>query len=648
MTNAELGRQLAQLAALSELAGENPFKARAYRKAARTVLELDQQVEDLLAHGADLMQLPGIGKEIDEKLRVMVETGSLPQLAELAETVPLGLIDVTEVPGVGPKSASTLWKELGVTGVASLEAAAKEGRIASLAGFGVKSQDKILAGIEAFRRHQGRMRLGDADGVVLPLLARVRAVPTVARVEVTGSYRRRRETIGDVDLLVVAGAEGATAAGEALTSFGEVDEVLGAGDTKTSVRLRSGLQVDLRVVEDASFGAAMLYFTGSKDHNVALRGRAVDAGWHLNEYGLFEGGEPGKDRAGGKRIAGATEEEVYQAFGLSWIPPELREDRGEIEAAAAGTLPALITLDDVRGDLHMHSTWSDGKSSVADMRAACAARGYEYMALTDHSQALRMTGGLDAAKLTRQWIELDALLGETRAPSAGDDLGSADDAVTPASAEDAVASTRSENAVAPAPAEDTSAKGTRGARHTGHANSDLRDARDLPVLRGLEVDILRDGSLDLDEDWLQRLDIVIVSVHSLFDLSLAEQTERVVRAVSHPKVNILAHPTGRLLGERDPYDIDLDAVFDACLANGVAVEHNASPHRLDLMDTQLMAARRKGLTIVINTDAHHVRQLDVMRFGVDQARRAWLESEAVLNTWPLARVRGFLRKEPAD
>jgi len=579
MTNADLARILDQLAALSELNDDNPFRVRAYRNAARTVLDLEEQVPDLIARGADLTEIQGIGKEIAQKLRAITETGSLEQLEKLKEAVPVGLIAVTEVQGVGPKRARTLWRELDVTGIDDLERVAKEGRVAELEGFGEKSQEKILKGIDSYRRHSGRMRLGDADALVQPLLMRLRGVAGVRRAEVAGSYRRRRETIGDVDLLVVA--DDGRAASEALTGMPGVAEVLGSGETRTSVRLEGGLQVDLRVVPEESFGAAWLYFTGSKEHNVELRQVAVDRGWHLSEYGLFEGGEPGRERSGGKRLAGASEEEVYDAFDLDWVPPELREHRGEIEAAGEHRLPELVTVEAIRGDLHMHSTWSDGKAGVLEMMEACEKRSYEYMAITDHSKALRMTGGLDAEKLGRQWQELDELTAD-------------------------------------------------------------RDG--IAVLRGMEVDILRDGSLDLEEEWLAKLDIVIVSVHSLFDLAEAAQTERMVEAVSHPEVNVLAHPTGRLLGERDPYPVDLDAVFEACAGNGVAVELNASPERLDLNDVHALAARHKGLTLVIDTDAHSTRHLDFMHFGVEQARRAWVTPDAVLNTRPLADVKRFLGK----
>jgi DNA polymerase (family 10) len=357
------------------------------------------------------------------------------------------------------------------------------------------------------------------------------------------------------------------------------------------VRLEGDLQVDLRVVPGPSFGAAWQYFTGSKAHNVALRQRAVDRGLRLSEYGLFRGGE-GEHPERGERLAGADEDGVYRALGLAWVPPELREDRGEIAAAADGRLPRLLELGDLRGDLHMHSNWSDGTADIRAMRAACAERGYAYMAITDHSQALRMTGGLDPAKLGRQWAELDEI-----------------------AAEDA-----------------------------GHPDGDARPA----LLRGLEVDILKDGTLDLDDDWLARLDLVIVSVHSHLDLPQAQQTERVVRALQHPEVNVLAHPTGRLIGSREGMALDLDAVFEAAAAHGVALECNASPYRLDLGDVELMRAVAAGCRVVVDTDAHSVAGLEDMRYGVATARRAWLGREHVVNAWTLARLRSFLAKRAAS
>lgn len=579
MTNVEIGRNLEQLAALSEIDGDNPFKVRAYRNAAGLVRDLDRQASDLLEEGFDLTSLKGIGKEIAEKVGVMVKTGSLPQLAELAQRIPLGLLDIIKIKGVGAKQTAALWRNLGVSTVEELEAAVIEGRVASLAGFGEKTAQRIGRAIEAYHRNSGRTPLGSVDAVIQPLLARLSAVVGVKRIEVAGSYRRRRDSVGDVDF--VASADDPVALVAALTGYDEVNEVLGSGATKTSVVLNNALQIDMRIVEPASFGAALLYFTGSKDHNVALRQRSLERGWHLNEYGLYDGGEPGKDRPGGKRLAGADEAEIYAKLDLDYVEPVLREDRGEIAAAGAHALPALVALTDIRGDLHMHTTWSDGKNGVIEMVDACVARGYQYMAITDHSGSLALQQGLNEEKLTRQHAELDAV---------------------------------------------------------------LADRDDITVLRGMEVDILKDGTLDLSDELLERLDIVLVSVHSFFDLSQAEQTARVVATVSHPQVNVIAHPTGRLIARRDPIDLDLEAVFDACRANGVIVEHNAASKRLDLSDVHLMAAVRCGLAVAVDTDAHSIGGLSSMTLGIDQARRAWLRPADVVNTLPLADLKLRLTK----
>ncbi len=583
MSNAELARRLEQLADLSELNGDNPFRVRAYRNAARAVIDNPEQIEDLLAAGADLTTIPAIGKETAEKLTTMVNSGELPQLDELAEKVPLGLVEVTRVKGIGPKMALAAWRELGITNVDELEKAAQEGRLAELPGFGPKRQKTIIGNIAAHRRNVARARLGDIDPMITPLLARLRGVPGVERVEVAGSYRRRRDTVGDVDIVACADDPAAAAAiTTAFTTYPEVEAVLGSGDTRSTVRLANGIEVDLRVVDSTSFGAALLYFTGSKAHGVALRQLALDHGWHLNEYGLFEGADDDKAGSGpvatGKRLAGADEAGIYAKLGLAF---ELREARGEIAAAQKNELPQLLKMADIRGDLHMHSRWSDGRNTISEMIDACVERGYSYMAITDHSQALAMTGGLDEEKLARQWQELDTI---------------------------------------------------------------LEDRDDITVLRGLEIDILKDGTLDLSDEWLERLDIVLVSVHSHFDLAPAEQTARVVKAVSHPHTNILCHPTGRVLGEREGYQLDLSEVFAACAANDVAVELNASYQRLDLSDVNVLAARKRGLTISIGTDAHDFRELDGMRFGVEQARRAWAGKEAVLNTRTVKQLKRFLAK----
>lgn len=582
MTNAEIARNLERFADLSELSGDNPFKVRAYRNAAVAIRDLDRSLAEMHAAGEELTSIKGVGKEIAAKAQVMIETGSLPQLTELAERLPLGLLEVVKIKGVGPKHAFTVWEKLGVSTVDELETAARDGRLAGLPGFGAKTIENILRGIDSYRRNSGRMPIGRVDAVIRPLIDRLEAIPGARRLEVAGSYRRRRETVGDIDIVATCSDQQGLMA--AFTSYDEVARVLGSGPTKASIELFNGLQVDLRVVDEDSFGAALLYFTGSKEHNVALRQRSLDRGWHLNEYGLFEGGQPGRERAGGKRLAGVDEASIYRKLGLDFIEPELRENLGEIEAAAAGELPKLVDLRDIRGDLHLHTTWSDGKQSASDMIDACGDLGYEYMAITDHSGSLVVQGGLSEEKLARQHLELDEI--------------------------------------------------TTGSRR-GRAT----------VLRGMEVDILKDGSLDLADEWLERLDIVLISVHSFFDLPKAEQTDRVIKAISHPSVNVFAHPTGRLIGRRDPIELDLDAVFVACAANGVAVEHNSSPSRLDLKDTHLRAAVAAGLKVVINTDAHSTRGLGTIALGVSQARRAWLTPADVVNTWPLNDVMRFLSKE---
>jgi DNA polymerase (family X) len=587
LSNAVVAARLERLADLLEIDGANPFRVRAYRQAAEVVAAHAEPLVDMAGRGEGLTALKGIGKDLAAAILALFETGEIPALLELTERVPLGLLEVVRVPGVGPKRAATLWRSLGVTSLDDLERVAGEGRVAALAGFGDKTQAKVLAGVAQVRRHGGRLPLGAAEAVVAPLLVALRGVTGVERVEVAGSLRRGRATIGDVDLLAVAADPAPVMA--ALREHGDVAEVLGSGDTKTSVRLDGDLQVDLRVVPAGSFGAAWQYFTGSKAHNVALRQRALDRGLRLSEYGLFRGGD-GDDPERGVRVAGADEAEVYAALGLPWITPELREDRGEIEAAAAGRLPTFLDLADVRGDLHLHTTWSDGTAGIREVRAAAAARGYAYLAITDHSQALRMTGGLDAKKLARQWAEFDAIADEDAAQAA---------------------------------------------------------AGPLPVLlRGLEVDILKDGGLDLDDASLAKLDLVVVSVHAHLDLPQAQQTARVVRALQHPAVHVLAHPTGRLLGTREGIAIDLDAVFEAAAAHGVAVECNASPHRLDLGDIELAQAVAAGCKVAVNTDAHALAGLADLRYGVVTARRAGLTPDDVVNSWPLERLRHFLTKRP--
>ncbi len=579
MENIEIALALEEVADLLEIKGANPFRIRAYRNAAQVLEGYGTPLRKLVAEDADLTEIPSIGKDMARYIRELVTEGELSLLGELAQDIPLSLIELTRLPGLGAKRAKKLWEALGVTNLDELEAAAQAGKVEGLPGFGKKTQEKLLSSIERYRKRQGRMKLGDADQHVEPLLEYLREDKNIEQLDVAGSYRRRKDTVGDIDILIVA--TDPLPVMERFTKYADVQKVLGTGDTKSTVVLRSGLQVDLRVVLPESHGAALAYFTGSKEHNVKLRQRAQREGLRVSEYGVFRRAEEdAEDPRAGEFIAGADEREVYAALDLPWIPPELRENRGEFEAADRCALPDLITLEAIRGDLQMHSTWSDGRDSIERMLDACAARGYEYFAITDHSKALAMTGGLDAAKLREQWQEIEEI----------------------------------------------------ASRHD-----------EIQILRGMEVDILADGGLDLEEDMLTELDVVLVSVHSRFDLPAAEQTKRILRAVQHPEVSILAHPTGRQINRRDGMSFDLDAVLECAAEHRVAVELNAHPDRLDLNDVQLMQARARGCDVVISTDAHRISDLDLMRYGVEQARRAWLGPESVLNTLPLEALMDRLR-----
>ncbi len=587
MENIEIAAVLREMADLLEINGENPFRVRAYRNAVRTVESHAVPLRKLVEEGADLTELPAIGKGMAENIEEIVRTGTLGDLQRLAERVPESLVELMRLPGVGPKKARRLWENLGVESIADLEQAAREGRVAELSGFGLKTQERILEGIARYRTQSKRFLLAEVDELVPPVLERLRRLEGLRRLEVAGSYRRRCETVGDIDLLAIA--DDPLAASGALTGYSGVQTVLGAGETRTSVVLRSGLQVDLRVVPEESWGAALIYFTGSKAHNIKLRQRALDRRLRVSEYGVFripKGKEAtleeGRGRASeGAMVAGDTEEAVYASLELPWFPPELREDRGEIELADRGeALPGLVERTDLRGDLHMHSTWSDGRATLEAMLEACAARGYEYFAITDHSKALAMVEGLDAKKLRRQWKEIDEV--QSRHP-------------------------------------------------------------EIRILKGMEVDILKDGSLDLEDEMLDGLDWVIVSVHSYFGLSQAEQTARVLRALAHPSVCMFGHPTGRILGRRPPIEIEVDEILHACAEHGVAVEINAHPNRLDLKDTHAWRARELGVPVVINTDAHRPEELDLVGYGVDQGRRAWLTPRDVLNARPLEGLLEWLK-----
>jgi DNA polymerase (family X) len=568
--NAEIAAMFDQMADLLEIEGGNPFRARAYRKAARTIETLPQSVAAFIAAKKDLSELPGIGKDLAGKIAEIAASGRFKLLQALKRKLPGELGEMAAVPGLGPKRVKLLYDRLHIRTLEKLRRAARSGRIRELKGFGEKTEQKILAALEKPIVTQKRFKLPVAEEEAQALIAYLK--PSVGKGEITvaGSYRRRRETVGDLD--IVATARKTNVVGDRLIAYENVAEVLAHGATRTTIVLRSGIQVDLRVVPAHSYGAALLYFTGSKSHNIALRGLANERGWKLNEYGLFDGN---------RRIAGATEVEIYKKLGLAFVPPELREDRGEVEQARKHQLPHLVDLGDIRGDLHAHTDWSDGTASIAEMAAAAKARGYEYLAITDHSRRVTVAHGLDPARLSRQIRQVDRV------------------------------------------------------------NEKLEG---ITLLKGSEVDILADGRLDLPDHILSQLDIVVAAVHYKFDLPRAAQTERIIRAMDNPYVTIIAHPTGRLIGEREPYDIDIDRLVSAAKERGSFLEINAEPDRLDLDDVHAKAAKTMGVKLAISTDAHATHTLGYMRFGIDQARRGWLDADDVINTRSLAQLRKLIKR----
>ena len=567
--NAEIAAMFNQAADLLDIEGANPFRVRAYRQAARVIEALPRSIASMVAEGEDLSRLRGIGKDLAGKLAVIVKAGKFDLLEQLKHELPGDVGAMTTLPGLGPKRVRLIVDELGIRTLKALKSAAQSGRLRTIRGFGPKMEQAILT---ALARDTGekRYKLPFAEAEAEALVAWLRAGMKGGEIIVAGSYRRRRDTVGDLDILAT-GRSGAKI-GERLAGYENVDRVLAQGATRVTVVLRSGLQVDLRVVPEQSYGAALLYFTGSKAHNIALRRIANDHRWKLNEYGLF---------AGTRRIAGATEAEVYKKLGLIYVPPELREDRGEIECARKRKLPKLIELQDLRGDLHAHTTWSDGTAAIEEMVAAARMRGLSYLAITDHSRRLTMAHGLDPKKLARQIGEIERL------------------------------------------------------------NAKLKN---ITVLKGTEVDILEDGTLDLPDSILSRLDVVVASIHSKFDLPQGRQTERLIRAMDNPLVSIIGHPTGRLIGEREPYDIDMERVIAAAAERGCHLEINSGPDRLDLNDVHAKAAKDSGVLLAISSDAHAPANLDWLRFGVDQARRGWIEAKDVINTRPLKELRKLLKR----
>jgi DNA polymerase (family X) len=560
-----------EIADILDIQGENPFRIRSYRNAARTIADMSESLAGLAEAGGNLEEIPGIGKSIREKIEEILKTGKSRTLEELRKKTPPGLTDLLRLEGLGPRKVKLLHDELGVDSVDRLEKAARAGRLRELAGMGEKTEEKILKAIAQYRAGVGRFKLSTGFAYAEALGKYLQATPGVRRLEPAGSFRRRRETIGDLDILAVCAGDSKIM--ERFTAFGEVQEVIARGETKSSVRLGNGLQVDLRVLPEESYGAALHYFTGSKAHNVAIRERAKERGLKVSEYGVFRARDE-------KRVGGAKEEEVFQAVGLPFIPPELREDRGEIAAAEKGELPRLIALEDIRGDLQMHTAATDGKNSILEMAAKAKELGYSYLAVTDHSQAVRVAGGLNEKALAAHLREIEKAAG----------------------------------------------------RISG-----------IRILKGVEVDILGDGTLDLKDDILEECDVVLASVHSRFNMEEEEMTRRILRAIRNPRVHILAHPTGRLILEREPYRVNLKEVIKAAVDFGVVLEINAYPDRLDLRDADARLARDLGAKLAISTDAHSVRQLELMKYGVFTARRGWIEAKDVINTYPLDRMLKFLR-----
>ncbi|WP_063744692.1 DNA polymerase/3'-5' exonuclease PolX [Paraburkholderia oxyphila] len=564
--NADIAEVFGDVADLLEIQGGNPFRVRAYRNAARSVGEYGQNLRTMVAQGADLKAIPAIGDDLALKIREIVTTGSCALLASLRAQVPSAITALLRVPGLGPKRVRTLYELLRVQSLEDLQRAAAAGRVRKLPGFGTRTEAHLLANLAARLDKSRRFLFVEARQRAEPLLAWLAASPGVARVEVAGSLRRLLDTVGDIDILATAREPSAVT--RRFVGYEDVVEALAQGPTRASVVLRGGLQVDLRVVEPESLGAALVYFTGSKAHNVALRRLGQEHGLKINEYGVFRSDT---------RIAGETEESVYASVGLRWIPPELREDQGEIDAARGAALPALIARDDLRGDLHAHTVASDGRASLFDMAHAARERGLSYLAITDHSKRLAMAHGLDAARLAAQ-IDLNAQL-------------------------------------------------------TG-----------ITLLKGIEVDILEDGGLDLPDAILARLDLVVGAIHSHFDLPRERQTARILRAMDHPCFSLLAHPSGRLIESREPCDFDMLRVVRKAKERGCFLELNAQPERLDLIDTACRMAKDHGVLVSIDSDAHSVAELDNLRYGVNQARRGWLGKADVLNTRSLAKLRALLAR----
>jgi DNA polymerase (family 10) len=569
-----------ETADLMEVAAEDSFRIRSYRRAGETIESFDQQLADIYKDEKALMAIPGIGKSMAGHIRDVFTTGKLPLHEELLKKYHPSMLDLLKIQGMGPKTIALIWDAFHVCDIESVAKLAREGKLRELPRLSEKSEQKILKAIENYRQITGRFSLDVADEVARKIIEALKDLPGVDKITPAGSLRRGRETVGDLDMLITGKFTDAQRNKiiDAILKFPGIQDVLVKGENKVSFKLRSGLQVDVRLLPLDSFGAALQYFTGSKSHSVALRQRALKMGLTLSEYGLARVEDE-------TRVAGATEEEIYQKLGLQFIPPELREANGELEAAAAGTLPELIKLEDVQGDVHMHTVETDGKCTIEEMVLAARDRGYKYMAITDHSKNLAFANGLDDK---------------------------------------------------------------RAVEHIQRIRQAGKKIEGITVFAGIEVDILADGELDLSDSVLEQMDLVIASVHSHFNQDSAQMTDRLLRAIANSNTSIIGHPTGRRLLMRGGYSFDLDKVFVAAAQAGVAMEHNSYPERLDLSDLHLRMAKAKGVKFVINTDSHHTSHLEKMRYGVLQLRRAWLTKADVLNTLPVDQFAKAMKRDRRD
>ena len=572
MTNQEIAEILVHISQIMDIQGENPFKIRAYIKAAETIEALTFQLSSL-EDKDKIQELPGIGEAISKKIKELLETGKLKYYEDLKKSEYAPLIELLRIPGVGPKHAKLVHDKLGVKSIEELRKAAKAGKLRELPGLGEKVEQNILQGIQQVKKFMERYSLAFIYPRAQNILEELKKIKETKQITLGGSLRRMKETIGDVDILVASGKPKPVM--DAFVHLPQTVKVLSQGSTRSSIVTKDGFQVDIRVVKPESFGAAQHYFTGSKAHNIRIRSLGIDRGLKVNEYGVFRGK---------KSIAGKTEKEVFKSVGLPYIPPELREDQGEIEAAQKSKLPHLIELKDLKGDLHVHSNWTDGNNTIEEMAEAAQKRGYQYIAICDHSPTIGITNGLTPQRLKKHNEEIDKL-------------------------------------------------NERFSRTKGT----------FRILKGIEVDIRSNGQLDFEDEILKGLDIVVAAVHTKFTQSQEEMTKRIIKAMENPHVDIFAHPTGRLIGRREAYQVDMDRLMDACKANGKALELNAYPERLDLSDLNCRKAKEKGIKIAISTDAHQDGHYDWISFGVSTARRGWIEPEDVINTLPLTKLLKWLK-----